>query len=143
MTRSNKDTYRIMSSIRSKNTCPEIKLGKAMFKIGLRYRKHPKNVFGHPDFIFTRAKLAIFVDGDFWHGNNWKIRGMKSIEDELSSYGEFWRSKIIRNMKRDALVNERLTAEGWIVMRFFESEIKIDVDYCANKIKDKYKLINI
>ena len=57
---------------------------------------------GKPDIVFTRAKIAIFCDGDFWHGHNWAVRGMASLEEELNSYSEFWRSKILSNIERDS-----------------------------------------
>jgi DNA mismatch endonuclease (patch repair protein) len=127
-----------MSAIKSKNTAPEVALGRAMWKLGLRYRKHHKAI-GKPDYIFIKKKIAVFCDGDFWHGNNWKIRGMKSFEDELSRYSTFWRTKIIRNVERDMVINEKLTKEGWLVMRFWESDIKKSPKGCADKILKAYK----
>ena len=86
-------TSKIMSNIPSKNTKPEMALGKAMHINGLRYRKHYK-IYGKPDFVFVNRKIAIFVDGDFWHGNNWRLRGMKSSSEELDSYSPYWKDKI-------------------------------------------------
>ena len=72
--RSKEITSRIMSSIKSKDTKPEKILGSSIWKKGLRYRKHYK-IRGKPDFVFVSKRVVIFCDGDFWHGNNWKIRG--------------------------------------------------------------------
>jgi len=93
-------TSKIMSSIKSKGTKPELILAKAMWSSGLRYRKQYK-IIGKPDFVFVKAKLAIFCDGDFWHGNNWKLRGLSNLEEELSKYSKFWQTKILRNIERD------------------------------------------
>ena len=126
-------THRIMSAVKSKNTRPEILLGKAMWKTGLRYRKH-YHLPGKPDFVFVKVKVAVFCDGDFWHGNNWKIRGLKSIDEELLKYSEFWRKKIVRNVERDKEVNSKLGKMGWKLFRFWESEINKNPDKCANKV---------
>lgn len=137
MPRSAETTYRIMSAIKSKRTKPEQTLSHAMWKIGLRYRRFYK-ISGKPDFAFVRTKIAVFCDGDFWHGNNWRIRGLRSLESELSKYSDFWVSKICRNVERDKLVNQRLTKEGWLVIRLWESEIEKKPDECANIIKQAY-----
>lgn len=122
-----------MSAVKSKNTGPEKILGKSMWRLGLRYKKHYK-ITGRPDFVFVKAKVAVFCDGDFWHGNNWKIRGLKSLGEELKRYNKFWRDKIRRNVARDYKVNNTLTSEGWLVLRFWESEIRKSPTKCVNKI---------
>ena len=66
-----------MRAIKSKNTKKEILLGKALWRRGLRYRKNNKTIFGKPDFTFKKYKLAVFVDGEFFHGHNWEIRKEK------------------------------------------------------------------
>ena len=133
MPRDKETTYRIMSAIKSKNTSPERILGKCLWERGLRYRKH-YGIKGKPDFVFVKAKVAVFCDGDFWHGNNWRLRGMKSMDEELSHYSDFWASKIMRNVARDRQVNEALIRDGWTVLRFWESEIKKNSKRLANKI---------
>tara|TARA_B100000686_G_C16800296_1_gene985479 strand:+ start:1780 stop:2112 length:333 start_codon:yes stop_codon:yes gene_type:complete len=107
-----------------------------MWKLGLRYRKHYK-IAGKPDFVFIRNKIAVFCDGDFWHGNNWKLRGIKSFQEELSGYSSFWREKISRNVDRDKKVNKKLRKEGWTVLRFWESEIRKSPERCAKRILRK------
>jgi len=136
--RSKETTYKIMSSIKSKNTSPEIILSKAMWKLGLRYRKQ-YNIKGKPDFVFIKKKIAIFCDGDFWHGNNWKTRGLRDLNEELKNYSEYWKNKILGNMKRDINVNNVLKKDGWKVLRFWESEIKENPEKIAKKIKKVYK----
>lgn len=126
-------TSRIMAAIKSKGTAPEKTLGRQLWAMGLRYRKHYK-IAGKPDFVFIRCKIAVFCDGDFWHGHNWKIRGLKSLDDELASYSEFWQKKIRRNIERDRRVDAELKAAGWTVVRVWESDIKRNVDSVIKKI---------
>ena len=133
-------TYRIMSAIKSKGTKPEILLGKAMWALGLRYRKHGKNIPGKPDFVFKGKKIAVFCDGDFWHGNNWKLRRLKSIKEELAGYDDYWKKKISRNIERDKEVNQILIDDGWTVIRFWESDINTDVLNCAEIVLKAYKI---
>jgi len=126
-------TSKIMSSIKSKDTKPEKLLGSAMWRNGLRYRKH-YNIKGKPDFVFLKRKIAVFCDGDFWHGNNWKIRGYGSLEKELKRYSKFWKQKITSNIERDKKVNQELRRSGWKVLRYWESDIRKNPDKIAIKI---------
>ena len=125
-----------MSSIPSKNTRPEILLRKALWKENYRYRIHYKKLPGKPDIVFTKAKVVVFCDGDFWHGHNWAIRGLDSLEDELSGYSDYWRQKIIRNIERDEEINKKLRLMGWKVIRIWESDIKKDIDACVCVVKE-------
>ncbi|MBI9070134.1 MAG: very short patch repair endonuclease [Melioribacteraceae bacterium] len=131
-------TSKIMSKIPSANTKPEKLLGKELFVLGLRYRKQYK-IEGKPDFVFVKKRIAIFVDGDFWHGNNWKIRGLNTLEEELARYSKFWQDKIIRNIRRDKIVNKKLKQQNWLVLRFWESEIKMNCAQIALKILKIYQ----
>ena len=128
--------HRIMSSIKSKNTRPELILRKALWRKNLRYRINYKKLPGKPDIVFTKKKIVIFCDGDFWHGHNWALRGLSSLEDELNGYSEFWRQKILRNIKRDNEINKDLTSRGWTVIRIWESDIKKDINKCVDLIED-------
>ena len=129
-------THKIMSAIPSKNTEPELILRKALWQKNLRYRVNYKKLPGKPDVVFTKYRIAVFCDGDFWHGHNWAIRGLESLEEELAGYSDFWRNKIEHNIARDAEVNRLLTEQGWIVIRFWESEIRSDLEGCVQKIED-------
>ncbi len=131
--RKKKITSKIMSSIHSKNTEPENILSKAIWAKGLRYRKQYR-IIGKPDFVLVSQKIAIFCDGDFWHGNNWRLRKLKNRESELSTYSLFWRNKITANIKRDKIVNKKLKKAGWKVIRFWESKIRKDIDSCIKKV---------
>jgi DNA mismatch endonuclease (patch repair protein) len=138
MPRDPKIVSRTMAAIRSKGTVPEILLGKALWSLGLRYKKHYK-LPGSPDFVFTRVKIAVFCDGDFWHGNKWRLKGFNSLEEELASYSEFWVRKITSNVARDNRVNETLKADGWHVIRFWESDIKQNPLLCAKQVQEVYE----
>lgn len=139
MARTPEITYRIMSAIKPRNTKPELLLRKALWRRGLRFRVNYTKILGRPDIVFTRAKIVVFCDGDFWHGHNWAIRGISSLEDELAQYSEYWQNKIRSNIKRDAENSQKLEAEGWCVLRFWESDIKKNPESCASLIEAKYR----
>lgn len=131
-----KVTHKIMSAIPSKNTEPELMLRKALWKENLRYRVNYKKLPGKPDIVFTKYRVAVFCDGDYWHGHNWAVRGLSSLEGELAGYSEFWRSKILRNIERDIEVNQTLKTQGWTVVRIWESDIRSDLDECVRIVKE-------
>jgi len=141
MIRTPEVTYKIMSAIKSKNTKPEMKLRRELWSRGLRFRVNVKTITGKPDIVFTKAKMVVFCDGDFWHGHNWVIRGLPSLDDELEKYSKYWSLKILTNVERDKKVTFNLEKEGWIVLRFWESDIKKDIKSCADEIEKKYKKI--
>lgn len=119
-----------MQRVKNKDSEIELSLRKALWSMGLRYRKNLKSVFGHPDIAFIGKKIAVFCDSEFWHGYDWERR-----KNDFKVRQDFWIPKIERNMERDHEVNEKLASEGWIVIRFWGKEIKSDVNACAEKIK--------
>ena len=121
--------YKNMSANKGKGTKIELLFGKLLWNAGVRYRKNDKTVFGKPDFVIHKMKIAIFCDGEFWHGRNWDER-----KKDHKSNCEFWHSKIERNIERDKEVNERLQSDGWKVFRFWETEIAEESDECLNRI---------
>lgn len=129
-------THKIMSAVKSKDTRPELKLRKALWREGLRYRVNYKKLPGKPDIVFTKWKVVVFCDGDFWHGHNWAVRGQNSLQEELSGYSQYWREKILRNIERDDENNKALIALGWTVVRIWESDIKNDLDGCVKTVKE-------
>lgn len=135
-TRDPQVTHKIMSAIPSKDTKPELLLRKALWNEKLRYRVNYSMLPGKPDIVFTKKKVAVFCDGDFWHGHNWAIRGLTSLEEELAGYSEFWRNKILHNIQRDDEVNKSLRSLGWKVIRIWESDIKADLDTCVRIVKE-------
>ena len=134
--RDQKVTHKIMSSIPSKNTEPELMLRKALWKKNLRYRVNYKMLFGKPDIVFTKYRVVVFCDGDFWHGHNWAIRGLNSLEEELAGYSDFLCSKIQHNIERDAQVTQALESQGWTVIRIWESDIRRDINECVRIVKE-------
>lgn len=116
----------IMSRIRSKDTKAEVLLRKTLWHLGFRYRKNWQRLPGTPDIALTRQKIAIFVDGDFWHARNYR----KHPGDGIASHKKYWRQKLARNVERDKEVNDALTQEGWLVLRFWESEIHKNLAGC-------------
>ena len=129
-------THKIMASIPSKGTRPEIILRKALWHKNLRYRVNYEKLPGKPDIVFTKQKVAVFCDGDFWHGHNWAIRGQSSLEEELDGYSDYWRQKILRNIERDEENNKALRALGWTVVRIWESDIKNDLEECVREVQE-------
>lgn len=120
---------KIMGKIRGKNTKPEIAFRKALWQAGYRYRVDYKKLIGKPDILLKKYKTAIFIDGEFWHGHNWKDRKHK-----IKSNREFWIPKIERNIQRDQEVNEGLEDLGYTVFRFWESEVKKNLEGCITKV---------
>jgi len=118
---------KIMSCIKSKNTKIELKLRKTLWKKGHRYRIH-KKLPGSPDIVLVNKRLAVFVDGDFWHGYQFE-----KLRPKLKN--DFWFKKITRNMQRDKEVNQKLKEMGWKVLRFWEHEINNDLSKCIKKIE--------
>lgn len=117
-----------MARIKSKDTSPEKRLRSALFKLGLRFRVHAKNLPGTPDIVFARQKVAVFVDGGFWHGYG--------FEETRETMSEYWRTKIARNMERDNEITRQLVAMGWMVLRFWDHEINKDLGRCVSTVRD-------
>lgn len=120
-----------MQSNKSTGTKPELVLAKAMWALGLRYRKNSRSIFGKPDFSFKKYKVAVFVDGEFWHGKDWEQR-----KAEIKGNREFWIAKIERNIRRDMEVTGRLKAEGWTVLRFWSNDVVKNAGCHAEKVKE-------
>jgi DNA mismatch endonuclease, patch repair protein len=129
-------TSRIMAAVKGRDTVPEIRLRSELHRRGLRYRLRYK-LLGKPDLVFSGAKVAVFVDGDMWHGHGWRERGFSSMEEQFASHHnrDFWIAKIQRNIARDQEVTQQLEALGWTVVRILESEIKRDIAAAANKVE--------
>ena len=119
-----------MRAIKSTGTTVEIRLAKALWHLGYRYRQNNKTVFGKPDLTFKKHKIAIFVDSKFFHGKDWD-----SQKNLIKSNQEFWHKKIERNIQRDIEVNNHLTSQGWKVIRFWDSEVKKNLDSCISEIQ--------
>lgn len=115
-----------MSRIRGKNTKPEILLRKELWALGFRYRIKNK-LPGHPDVVFPRKRVAVFIDGCFWHCCPKHCKMPETNRD-------FWEKKLHRNVERDKEVTRKLKKDGWKVIRFWEHQIKSDLISCVNRI---------
>jgi len=115
-----------MSRIKGKDTGPEKKVRSALHKRGLRFRKHVNDLPGKPDIVFRKAKVAVFIDGDFWHGYRFP-----AWEDKVS---DFWKKKITGNRKRDAKNHRELRSKGWKVIRLWQHEVEKDFEACIDRI---------
>ena len=119
---------RLMSRIRSKWTSIDLKMEKILARSGAKFEMYPR-MTGSPDFASRRRRIAIFCDGDFWHGYRYHERKKPA--------GRYWRDKIERNMARDRYVTRRLRREGWSVLRFWEHDIHKDPAKCARRVRRK------
>lgn len=121
-----------MQHIRSKDTKAEIMFRKALWTKGIRYRKNFALLPGKPDIAITKHRIAIFVDGDFWHA-----RGHEDNPGEqIGTNKEYWIPKLKCNVERDRYVDEMLLEQGWLVLRFWESDVKKDLDRCLKILCD-------
>jgi DNA mismatch endonuclease (patch repair protein) len=121
-------SYR-MSRIRSTETGIEIALRRALFAVGLRYRKNYSRAPGRPDIAFVGLKIAVFCDSSFWHG-----RDVPSIEKRLRTNKAFWLNKINSNIARDRRVDMALREAGWKVLRFWDEDIENRLDRCVKLV---------
>jgi len=123
-----------MRNIRGKDTKIEMVLRKALWNKGYRYRKNYAALPGKPDIVLTKYKVAIFCDGEFFHGKDWDDLKIKM---KKSNNGDFWINKIEKNIYRDREVDRELTSLGWHVVRFWGKEILKNTDECIRVI-DEY-----
>ena len=125
---------RCMQSNRSRGTKPEQLLAKELWRRGLRYRKNVRAIPGSPDFCFKALRIAVFVDGEFWHGRNWS-----QAKYRIQSRRDYWWPKIEHNMARDLRVNAQLADLGWTVIRFWDSEVRTDLPACADIVQEQLR----
>lgn len=127
-----------MQHIRSKDTEIELILRKALWREGIRYRKNYDKLPGKPDIAITKFKIAIFCDGEFFHGKDWN-----QLQEKLknSNNSEYWIKKIQRNINRDYEVDQAIRAKGWLVLHFWGKDIKQDVSMCVKTIKEAIQYV--
>lgn len=125
--------HRNMSNIKNKNTSIEVKLRKALWKKGYRYRKNCNYLPGKPDIVLPKYNIAIFCDSEFFHGKDWD-----ALKEQLErgNNANFWIKKISRNRERDNEINKQLMFMGWTVIRFWGKDIEKDVDQCVKVIEE-------
>lgn len=115
-----------MSRIRGRGTKPELVMEAAFTDAGLLYETHCRDLPGRPDFVFREARVAIFVDGDFWHGyrfQHWRLK-----------LSEKWEAKIAANRRRDRINHRTLRQDGWKVLRIWEHEVKKSPERCLRRV---------
>jgi DNA mismatch endonuclease (patch repair protein) len=117
---------------KQRGTQPELTLRRALWAAGLRYEKNPTDLAGKPDLVFRGRKVAVFCDGDFWHGRNWDRRKAKLSVGNNAAY---WVAKIERNMQRDLQHTARLVDMGWRVIRIWEGDIELDLAACVARVR--------
>lgn len=120
---------KLMRKIKSNNTKPELLLRKSLWTLGVHYRLNVSKLPGKPDIVINKKKIVIFVDGEFWHGYNWEQKKLK-----IKSNKDYWLKKIEGNMRRDQNNTKLLTEQGFTVIRFWEHELKKDLQSCVDKI---------
>lgn len=128
-----RDISSIMRKVRSTDTVPEVALRDALIERGLHLSDNDGDRLpGKPDIVLPKDRLAIFVDGDFWHGGQWRKRKLVSLEAqfEKTPQKDYWVNKIRRNVNRDFGNTQMLLEAGWKVIRFWESQVKKDLDNC-------------
>lgn len=126
-----------MSKVRLKNGRAETILAKRLWHEGYRYRRNYKKLPGSPDIALTTYRVAVFVDGEFWHGENWEERKAK-----LKHNREYWIEKIEENIARDKRVDAQLHDMGWVTVHFWEKQVLRQTDECMKEIINQILLIN-
>ena len=118
-----------MRRVARENTAPELRLRRALWRAGLRYRVHRNTAGTTPDIVFVRSRIAVFVDGCFWHGCPDHYVAPKNNAD-------FWRQKIERNQARDRRNEQDLESQNWRVLRFWECEVNRRLDRVVREVSD-------
>ena len=122
-----------MQHIKGKDTKIDVQLRKALWAKGYRYRKNYDKLSGRPDIVLTKYKIAIFCDGEFFHGNDWELLRPKLAKGKNPAY---WIPKITRNRQRDEEVNKKLLFAGWTVIRFWGKDIQKNLVACVKAIEE-------
>jgi DNA mismatch endonuclease (patch repair protein) len=127
-----------MSKVRAKDSKAELALRRVLHAHGLRYRLHARDLIGNPDIVNRSRKVAVFVDGDMWHGNPAEParRGRASFAELFPTRTDWWLAKIERNRMRDMEVTSALTQAGYQVIRVWERDVLADPDAAARPVLD-------
>lgn len=128
-----KQRHKCMSHIKSKDTSIEVSLRRALWKKGYHYRKNYSALPGKPDIVLTKYRIAIFCDGELFHGKNWEVLKPRLLK---GNNPDFWVKKIERNMKRDDENDKRLLFLGWTVIHFWGNDILKNTDQCVKVVEE-------
>lgn len=130
---SKEQRHKNMVNIKSKDTSIEICLRRALWRKGYRYRINYSELPGKPDIVFTKYKIAIFCDSEFFHGKDWEVLKPRL---ETGNNAEYWIKKIYRNVERDDQINKQLLFMGWTVIRFWGKDIMSHPDECVKVLEE-------
>lgn len=126
---------RNMSAIRSTGGKTEVALRSILHRRGLRFRKNYTKLPGKPDIVFTRAQVAVFIDGDYWHARVLRERGPAALEENMKTANRaYWIDKFTKRVERDDYVTATLEEDGWMVVRLWESEVRGNLEAAAETI---------
>jgi DNA mismatch endonuclease (patch repair protein) len=117
---------------RNSDTVHERLLRQLLWRRGLRFRKNLTQLPGKPDIVFTKARVVVFCDGDFWHGRNWR-RLARQLQNRANA--DYWYKKIRSNMLRDRWTTQFLEKQGWYVVRIWEGDVLADSEQAAARIE--------
>lgn len=123
------ETSARMAKVHLKGGKAEVELAKSLWKHGLRYRKNYKKLPGSPDIAILKHHIAVFVDGEFWHGKDWESRKTRLKTNRL-----YWIEKIEENIARDRRNDSLLIEDGWIPVHFWEKDVNKNLDICVKKV---------
>lgn len=133
--KSSDEIHRNMSAIRSTGGKTEVALRSILHRRGLRFRKNYAKLLGRPDIVFIRARVAVFIDGDYWHARVLRERGPNALEAQLKTPNRpYWIDKFTKRVARDDYVTATLRVEGWTVLRLWESDVRANLDRSADLI---------
>ena len=126
---------RNMAAIRSRENLTEVSLRKRVHSMGLRYRKYRRDLPGCPDFVFVQDKVAVFIDGDYWHGRLLIESGPAALRRSLRTPNKrYWIEKLKTNVIRDREATRALQRKGWRVLRYWESDVRKDIERFARRV---------
>lgn len=125
------ETRKRMGKIKLKGGKAETMLAKALWHCGYRYRRNDKRLPGSPDIAILKYRIAVFVDGEFWHGKDWETR-----KGRLKRNREYWIQKIEENIAREQRDDARLRQVGWLPIHFWEKEVLKSVSDCVAEIEE-------
>jgi DNA mismatch endonuclease (patch repair protein) len=125
----------MMSAVKARGNKAEAALRRELWRRGYRYRLYHAKLIGRPDIVFVSARVAVFVDGDFWHGRGMIDNGEEAFRATMrTARQDWWVAKLKRNIARDTEVNQTLEESGWRVVRLWESDVKADVHRAADHV---------
>lgn len=138
LAKSRAEIARNMAAIKSTENKTEVALRRALHARGLRFRKYQRVLPGRPDIVFPSSRVAVFVDGDYWHGRILVEAGPAALDSKFSRLSEpsrsYWTDKLTRRVQLDRKATSRLRKDGWLVLRFWESDIRGDIGPAVRRI---------